>query len=82
MSTTNACCGSMFPNLDSLRPNEPSTGRVLSVTLRHDGLGPVGRETTVDVAAWEECRACGDYRACYELGMAKLLLQLGVRLSS
>jgi len=79
METTMGCYGSMFPDLDRLEGNRPVHGRVFEVLLESKGIGLSGRSITADQAQWKKCTACEQYRSCYDLSMAKLLLYLAVR---
>jgi hypothetical protein len=57
----------------------PVRGKVFSVELqRAGGLCIASRKTAVDREAWDNCRACPEFDACYKLSMAKLALETGV----
>jgi len=76
---TSSCCGNMFPDLDRLEDNQPLRGRVFEVLLESKGIGLSGRSITADPEQWKRCVACEQYRGCYDLSMAKMLLYLAVR---
>jgi hypothetical protein len=73
--TRPACYGGMFPDLTRLEHNVPCRGQALTVELRSAGIGVQRRELRVDDQAWDRCAACPDYRTCYDLGLAKLMLR-------
>ena len=79
MERETTCCGNMFPDLDRLEDNQPARGRVFEVLLESKGIGLSGRRITVDPDQWKRCVACEQYRSCYDLSMAKLLLFLAVQ---
>ena len=74
MKETRDCVGEMFPDLDTLVRNREAAGRAFTVWLESRGIGVSARRVKVNRAGWEQCRACGNYRDCYDLGMAKLAL--------
>jgi len=74
------CCetpasADLFPDLRHLANNGDNRGRVASIFMESIGLGIQGRHVTVDEAAWKECVKHPNFRACYDLSMAKLALQ-------
>jgi hypothetical protein len=73
-----ACYGKLFPDLSRrLEPNQPRGGAVFGCTA-HGAGGAKSVSVTVDDAKWEQCVDCARYRSCYDLSVAKLLLQTGV----
>lgn len=65
------CYGNLFPTSES-----PTTGEVFQL----QPVGPVGitprrRAVKTDLQAWDRCRACPEFDDCYQLSMAKLLLE-------
>lgn len=72
--TSRECYGSIFPDLNDLRPNQVIKGKVFHVRIGQSGIGPVTRTTEFDGDAWRECRSCENYRECYDLSMASLSL--------
>ena len=38
------------------------------------GFGVQGRKLEVKGEGWEKCMACADYRTCYDLSLAKLVM--------
>ncbi len=74
------CCESpaaadFFPDLLRLEPNVENRGRVASIFIEHMGVGDQKLRLTTDDAAWNECVQHPNFRACYDLSMAKLALQ-------
>jgi hypothetical protein len=68
------CYGDLFPDLSRVEFNKPCAGRAFAVQVNSCGLGVQSREMKVDETAWEECVRCPDYRPCYDLSTAKLVL--------
>ncbi len=69
-----ACYGNLFPTREP-----PTTGEVFQL----QPAGPVGimprrRAVETDLQAWDNCRACPEVDGCYQLSMAKLLLENAV----
>ena len=52
---------------------------MFEVLLESKGIGLSGRSITADPEQWKRCVACEQYRSCYDLSMAKMLLYLAVR---
>jgi hypothetical protein len=78
MSDNNNCCGEMFPDLDRLNDNAVLRGQVFRVLVTSQGIGISGRKVEVDAEQWLRCVACEQYRNCYDLSIAKLLLRLAL----
>lgn len=77
---TRPCCetpsaGDFFPDLLRIQLNHLNRGRVFAVLTESHGVGLQNREMIVDQAAWDECVKSPNFRACYDLSMAKLALQ-------
>jgi hypothetical protein len=68
------CYGDLFPDLSRIAFNRPCAGRAFAVEVNSYGVGVQSRGMTVDEQAWEECVRCPDYRPCYDLSTAKLVL--------
>lgn len=64
----------MFPNLDRVDLNQPSSGKAFDVLVESHGLGVSCRQVTVRPEGWDECTACEVYRDGYDLSMASLAL--------
>jgi hypothetical protein len=73
------CYGQMMPDLARLEYNEPLKGKAFVALVRSQGLGVQELRMTVDEAGWETCLVCPDYRTCYDLSMAKLVLYRALR---
>jgi hypothetical protein len=73
------CYGGMFP--DPLHPQNDRRlkGNVFSYLLTTAG-GFVRNDRTVavDVAQWDDCRACPEFTHCYPLCLGRLALQAAV----
>lgn len=72
---SDACTGDLFPDMLHLERNQLNKGRVFGVLLESRGIGIQDRKIVVDKRAWEECLKSPNFRACYDLSMAKLALQ-------
>jgi hypothetical protein len=68
------CYGHLLPDFEHLNYNEPTEGKAFRVFVENVGAGRQRREEEVKPEAWDECVACGDYRSCYELSMARVAL--------
>jgi len=73
------CYGKMMPNLACLEHNQLLRGTAFKVMARSQGMGVQEPQMEVDMAGWEKCLACPDYRTCYDLSMAKLMLYRTLR---
>ena len=71
----NECYGRMFPDLLRLEPNKPNEGKAFAVLIERRGVGVQRRSVTVKSDEWRECVKCESYEDCYDLSVAKLLLQ-------
>ena len=73
------CYGRMMPDLARLEYNQRLRGQAFSVLASSQGIGVQSLQMDVDPAGWETCLACSDYRTCYDLSMAKLVLYRALR---
>jgi glycyl-tRNA synthetase (class II) len=64
----------MFPDFTRLKLKEKLEGQALIAQVVSSGTGAQGRKLEVKQDAWEECVGCLDYRTCYDLSLAKLLM--------
>ena len=69
------CYGKMFPDLLELRLNAENKGRVFGFIVKKFGLGVQERKMSVDKSAWEACKACPEYRTCYDLSFGQFMLE-------
>lgn len=77
---THPCCetpaaADFFPDLLHLTLNNRHRGRVATAVVESCGNGVQDRVLTVDEKAWAACVMSPNFRACYDLSMAKLALQ-------
>ena len=81
MSNTHPdCYGRMMPDLSRLEYSVPLKGKAFTALATRQGAMIVSDfEVQVDPAEWERCLACPDYRTCYDLSMAKLVLYRALR---
>ncbi len=68
------CYGNLFPDLTHLKRGKPEEGQAFRAVITGCGTGARGRGLEVKLGAWEECSRCPDYRGCYDLSVAKLLI--------
>ena len=69
-----ACYGKLFPDFTRLKRGEQQEGQAFSAVIPGTGTGAQGRNLVVKAEAWLECSECPDYRSCYELSVAKMLM--------
>jgi hypothetical protein len=74
MSTHAACYGRLFPDLAQLDDSTPAEGKVFAVQQQRSGMYGQQRRIAIDHEAWDACRQCPDFRACYDLSVAHILL--------
>ena len=78
MNTTTSdgreCYGTMFPNFARLKWKEKLIGQAFTALVVSSGTGAQGRNLEVNREAWAKCVECADYRTCYDLSVAKLLM--------
>lgn len=68
------CYGAMFPDFTRLKRKEKLEGQAFTALVVSSGTGAQGRNLEVKGEAWEKCVACPDYRTCYDLSLAKLVM--------
>lgn len=68
------CYGKMFPDFTRLKRKEPLEGQAFTALVVSSGTGAQGRTLAVKREAWEKCVSCPDYRTCYDLSLARLLM--------
>ncbi len=68
------CYGSMFPDFTRLRRGEAVEGQAFTALVTGSGTGPQGRDLEVKREAWGRCVECADYGTCYDLSVARLLM--------
>lgn len=68
------CYGTMFPDFTRLEHNKPVEGVAFSALVTSYGIGAQSRKLEVKGDSWKQCVACLDYRTCYDLSLAKLLM--------
>ena len=64
----------MFPDFTRLERNKPLSSPAFTALLEGYGIGVQGRKLEVKREGWEKCVGCADYRTCYDLSLAKLLM--------
>ncbi len=64
----------MFPDFTRLRFKQKLEGQAFTALVASSGTGAQGRNLEVKAEAWEKCLACPDYRTCFDLNLAKLLM--------
>ena len=74
MSLRCDCYGAMFPDFARMERNKPLNSRAFVALVESRGIGVQGRKLEVKRDGWETCVACPDYRTCYDLSLAKLLM--------
>jgi len=75
MSARCECYGAMFPDFTRLEKNKPLSSLAFTALVESHGIGDQGRKLEVKQEGWEKCVACADYRTCYDLSLAKLLMK-------
>ncbi len=68
------CYGNLFPDFTRLKRGEPQDSRAFKALITGSGTGPHGRSLEVKTEAWLQCSECPDYRGCYDLSVAKMLM--------
>ena len=68
------CYGTMFPDFTRLQKSVPLTSPAFSAQVENQGMAVQGWKLEVERAGWEKCVACTDYRTCYDLSLARLLM--------
>jgi hypothetical protein len=69
----------MFPETLHFDSDRPMAGKVFRFQLSTaGGTFRSDRRIAVDIAAWDECRECHEFDACYKLSMGKLALETAI----
>jgi hypothetical protein len=68
------CYGNLFPDFTALKLREPLEGKAFTAVVAGSGTGARGRNLEVKREGWAKCVECPDYRTCYDLSVAKLLM--------
>lgn len=68
------CYGKLFPDFTRLKHGEQQDGQAFSAVIAGAGTGAQKRNLDVKTDAWLKCSSCPDYRSCYELSVAKMLM--------
>ena len=68
------CYGTLFPDFTRLKYKQKLEGQAFTLLVVSSGTGAQGRSLEVKTEAWEKCVMCPDYRTCYDLSLAKLLM--------
>ncbi len=64
----------MFPDFTRLERNKPLSSPAFTALVEGYGIGVQRRKLEVKREGWEKCVGCADYRTCYDLSLAKLLM--------
>ena len=78
MINRHKCYGNMFPDPSQLRHNQPLEGQAFRILIESRGIGISGRTVEVKAQQWKACVSCESYRDCYDLSVAKFLLDTSV----
>lgn len=68
------CYGKMFPDFTQLKRKELLESQAFTALMVGSGTGAQGRSLEVKREAWDKCVSCPDYRTCYDLSMARLMM--------
>jgi hypothetical protein len=68
------CYGTLFPDFTRLEKNKALASPAFSALVVSHGIGVQSRKLEVKSEGWEKCVGCSDYRTCYDLSLAKLLM--------
>jgi hypothetical protein len=74
--------GNLFPDFSKLAYNETQAGRAFSVLIESCGAGTQKQTVAFDAAAWEAARREPTFDDDYRLSVARLLVQIAVKLYS
>jgi hypothetical protein len=74
MSAHCDCYGTMFPDFTRLKHKEKLEAQAFTALVVSSGTGAQGRNLEVKREAWAKCAECPDYRTCYDLSVARLLM--------
>ena len=72
------CYGKMFHETLHFSANTPMRGKVFAFELDRSGLVRTRRSIDADISEWDDCLDCEEFQHCYQLCMAKLLLQTAI----
>ncbi len=64
----------MFPDFTRLKRGQKLESRAFTALVVSSGIGAQGRTLALKREAWENCVSCPDYRTCYDLSLAGLLM--------
>ena len=64
----------MFPDFTRLVKNKALVSPAFTALVESCGIGVQGRKLEVKRDGWEQCVGCLDYRTCYDLSLAKLVM--------
>jgi hypothetical protein len=70
-----SCFGAIYPDLSSRPLNGIFTGKVFKIRTESLGLMRQRPHVECDMAAWEECQGCEQFRSCYDFSNARLAIQ-------
>jgi len=68
------CYGALLPDFTRLEKNKALVSPAFSALVVSHGIGVQDRDLEVRTDGWEKCTTCLDYRTCYDLSLAKLLM--------
>jgi hypothetical protein len=68
------CYGNLFPDFTRLKRGEPQDGQAFRALISGTGTGAQDRNVEVKAEAWLKCSECPDFRGCYDLSLAKMLM--------
>jgi hypothetical protein len=74
MNTHTNCYGSLFPDFTRLNHNQPLASQAFTALVTSHGIGVQSRKLELKPDGWEKCVRCPEYRACYDLSLAKLVM--------
>ena len=74
MTTHPDCYGALFPDFTRLQKNKPLESPAFTALVVSHGIGVQHRTLDVKRDGWEKCIACADYRTCYDLSLARLMM--------
>lgn len=74
MNHHSECYGTIFPDFTRLKFKEKLDGYAFTALVASSRTGAEGRHLEVKPEAWEKCVRCSDYRMCYDISLAKMLI--------
>jgi hypothetical protein len=72
------CFGKIYPDLARLEANKVIAGKVFKVRINLTGMMRQLPQLELDLAEWEDCQRCEQYRSCYDLSNGKILMQRAI----